>query len=232
MPTSNLVAYQPSLGSIQILNSDVQVWAWYYLAGPPGGPSPVYIDAFDILLGDLSNDPNIVNVATDPSQNANANSQGYVTTSSKEEDIQAYNNLQDGAVFDHWGWIWGDNQSTTPSISVDGVNIMQLDTSKGSGGYWLAFYNPPVKHTLLEHGTWNKQLLDVTQKQLLDVSQKQLLEFGQKLLDGSYSSMGLEMYVRHLSQRVEKLETQAAEGKSFIRPEERPRVGRAVKKKS
>jgi hypothetical protein len=59
----------------------------------------------------------------------------------------------DGAVFDHWSYIFGPTQ---PSISVDPTNSKQLDASQNSGlAFWLAFYKAPPEDPC---SYWQSQL--------------------------------------------------------------------------
>jgi len=267
--SNKIIPLQPSqplqfTGVIEIPNvPDIEVWAWYYLTGG-GGQAPVYIDAFDELLGNFSNDLNIVNVVSDPSLTANANSQGVVPTSSSSEEILAVSSLMDGAVFDHWGWVWGDNESTTPSISVDAGNRMQLDASKNSGGYWLAFYRPPFikfKESIKEKELIKEIIKEKESKELIKEKEYILdakeakdeigIDHTKIQTDKWYQDIGKHGFkdvpdqggfgpevlpatqeaIRRLSDRLDRLERGIPGGKSFIRPEERPRVGRVAGKK-
>ena len=226
----NYVVTQQTLPSaVTISGSGVQIWAWYMpTGGGPGTWTPqVWIDAFDMSIANFSNDPSFVTVSPDPGGTLTpiANSQGNVSTTSSAENILAYSALTDGAVFDHWGYIFGP---TTPSVAVDTINYMQLDASQNAGAsgpvFWLAFYKARTKFKekewRLDKYPWEEKL----PKEGKDVGDKQVGEVPPYLGDPE-SWLSSTTTIRVLSDRISNLERQAASGQAFIRAEERPRVG-------
>jgi hypothetical protein len=217
---------------VKISGSAVQIWAWYTPTGGSSGPytPQVWIDAFDVSVGNFSNDPKVVTVSPDPggTLTANANSQGVVPTSSSSENILAYSKLMDGAVFESWGYIFGP---TTPPVTVDTINPMQLDASQNAGtsgpAYWLAFYKAPPKHKdkELKEKEWRVDKYPWEEK--APKESKDAKETGPELPSrtmGSGDWLASSATLFDPSDRIDGLEGRVASGRSFIRPEERPRV--------
>ena len=217
---------------VKISGSAVQIWAWYTPIGGTGGTGTpqVWIDAFDVSIGNFSNDPKVVTVSPDSggTLTTNANSQGVVPTSSSSENILAYSKLMDGAVFDSWGYIFGP---TTPPVTVDKINPMQLDASQNAGtsgpAYWLAFYKTPPKPKDKESKEKEWRIDKNPWEEKSPKEHKDTKETGPELpprTTGSADLLASSETIFRPSERIDSLEGQGASGRSFIRPEERPRV--------
>lgn len=125
--------------TVTVGNTDIVAIAWYVPEGPPGGYG-VWIDAFDVDLGDFSDD-DFVSVTPDSNGTltANANSNGFVDTINPE-DIEAYQSI-DSIPFSEWTIIGGTH------VKINPANKQDLQAEAKSSDIAFAFYKspPPVK---------------------------------------------------------------------------------------
>jgi len=139
------VSTNPSL-SVNVGGGDVYATAWYIPGGGNGNGGPgVYIDAFDVNVGNFVDD-DFVDVVTDASLTAAANNDGFVPTASAE-DIRAYN-LIHAVPFLDWTVVAGS----------EGVSSVDLQAAVRTSAVAFAFYQTPSGPVFrpghYEIGTW------------------------------------------------------------------------------
>lgn len=137
----------PGNQSVPVGNTDIDVLVVYAppggIGGPNGGPG-VWVDAFDVNLGDFSDALDFIQVLTPPTppdtldapKTTFANAEGVVSTLAAE-NIRANLAVDNGVPFVEWKRI-------TPMESV--VSAREVDlTQAETGEIWLAFYQtvPP-----------------------------------------------------------------------------------------
>jgi hypothetical protein len=114
-------------------STDITATAWYIDGGSgPPGPPGVWIDAFDVSIGDFVDDDFVAVQPDDAGHTltAQANNDGFVPTASTE-DIQAYNSLPiEGVPFSAWNVF----------VGTESVTNRDLNTTVNSNAIAFAFY--------------------------------------------------------------------------------------------
>jgi hypothetical protein len=116
---------------VSVGDTDIAATAWYVEGGGNGGPG-YFVDSFDVDLGTFVDD-DFVSVTSDPSLSANANSTGWVPTTSAET-IEAFGSIHGGAPFDDWLVL-----ATDQTVSSQDLKLAAL-----TSGIAFAFYKTPV----------------------------------------------------------------------------------------
>jgi hypothetical protein len=142
---------------VKVGSADVEVTGWYLPPGtgvPNGGGPGLWIDAFDVDLGDFS-DADFVDVISDPTLTAAANEEGFVPTGAADEDVRAYTNVDGVVPFTDWEIFMPD-----AGVTIAGHDLLgQMKHNSVA----FAFYQTPVSapptgwHGLgreYEAGTW------------------------------------------------------------------------------
>ena len=119
---------------VQVDSNDVQATAWYIEGGGNGSPA-LFIDAFDVDIGDFVLD-DFVNVVTDASLTAEANLDGIVPTIEGSEDVRAYTSIR-SVPFDQWIVIEGTetaaSEDLTGAQNTSGIAFAMYQTPQGNG---------------------------------------------------------------------------------------------------
>jgi hypothetical protein len=124
---------------VMVGSANVEVTGWFLPQGtgvPNGGGPGLLIDAFDVDLGDFS-DADFVDVVSDPTLTAAANEEGFVPTSTADEDVRAYTNVDGVVPFTEWTIFIPDPGNVTSA----GRDLI------GKKDHWtvaFAFYQTPV----------------------------------------------------------------------------------------
>jgi hypothetical protein len=214
--------------------------------GGPGGPDTgAVIDAFNESIGSLV-DNNFVTVSPDSGGTLTdeANTDGWVDTTSSgstitadHPNIGAYSTDPTNLLFDRWVVL---TNATPPATLVSGAN---LTPGKGEMVYALAFYKAPApKH-------WPEKVLKEFVKEIEKLQIKEHIQDTGKTfiadspikgikeqveIPGGIGNTGdpgdLGGVIQGLSQRIAKLEAAAKgapKGEAFIKPKDRPAVGKA-----
>ncbi len=241
-----LTSFSPSSPPTGTVGSDpISVLYVYVPVGNGNGESGAVIDAFDESSNSLV-DNDFVSVSPDPggTLTTEANVDGWVDTTDSgytitadHPNIGAYLSWPTTPLFDKWVDL---TNPSPPSSLLSGYN---LTPGQGVTVYALAFYKSPA--TKSKEGyydkpwrvkEWDKEhYKEFPDKNPADVHQfKAIAEKGGKDLaegfnPGNLGDPGLMIAeMQRLQERLGKLAEQLgmAQGEAFIKPADRPRVGR------
>jgi hypothetical protein len=117
--------------SVPVGNSDIMATAWYIQGGGNGKPA-VFVDAFDVALGDFVDDDFVkvldANSVPNPGLTTQANNEGFVPTAALEH-IDAYSSIH-AVPLSKWQVVIGN----------EAVNGNELDAAMGTSAIAFAFY--------------------------------------------------------------------------------------------
>lgn len=242
-PLTSYSASSPPTGTV---GSDPISVLYVYIpvGGGPNGDTGAVIDAFDETSNSLV-DNSFVTVTPDPggTLTTEANVDGWVDTTDSgytivadNPNIGAYLSWPTTPLFDKWV----DLNSPTPAGLISGANLMP---GEGVTVYALAFYKSPVMKMPKEHfpdkpwrvKEWDKEhYKEFPDKNPADVhSFKHVVEKGGKEMVETFNPANLGdpglmvAEMQRMQEQIGKLLEQfGIQGEAFIKPAERPRVGR------
>ena len=176
---------------------------WYYKTGPSGGPKTLFLWAFNMKTGSFANESPVY-------APPEAAGQSSVLTAEQDWTITAKDSIGSGnqtQPFHHW-WKTG-SQPQAPYQTT-------LYVPKDTTGSAIAFYGEVEGGAVLTPGGGGGVSTKPIKDALAEVKGTGL-EF-ENLFD-------MSIYVRRLSDRLDRLEEEIKRGRSFISGPERPTVG-------